>query len=154
MNLSTSVPLGRRIDHILLDQSAMAWAHRLLGFVGGCTLALTTIATGHMRLSLSWIAQRGFPSRAALLVFVGAFPLLISYFENRNRVDDNVPRTIAFIMAVTLVALAVDGGVVYLEVGGEASWKIGALYAMQSVLYVALGTLMLPKNPEEGSLFT
>ena len=80
------------------------------------------------------------------MFFVGALPLVISYFENRNRVDDNVPRTISFLTAVTLVAIAVDGGVVYLEVAGKFLWQIGGLYAAQSVMYVALGLIMLQRR--------
>jgi hypothetical protein len=147
MNNSTSARLGRRVDHILLDQSAMAWTHRVLGFVAGCTLTFAMIATGHMKVHLSWVAQRAFSARAALVFFVGALPLVVSYFENRNRVDDNVPRTIGFLWTVALVSVVADV-IVVLSIA-EGLWKIGALYAAQAVLYVALGALMLPKDPRD-----
>ena len=82
------------------------------------------------------------------MCFIGALPLLISYFENRNRVDDNVPKTTAFLVVITLIAVAVDGGVLWLESAHDDFWKVGALYAAQSAIYVGIGSLMLPGDSD------
>ena len=144
-----SVPLGRRIDHILVDQSLMAWTHRVLGVIAGCVLVFSMTATSQLQVHrLTGWSLRAFGGRAAFMCFIGALPLLISYFENRNRVDDNVPKTTAFLVVITLIAVAVDGGVLWLESAHDDFWKVGALYAAQSAIYVCIGSLMLPGDSD------
>jgi hypothetical protein len=144
MGVQKSSRLGRRVDHVLVDQSVFAWTHRILGIVSGLTLVFAMIASGDLVLHrLTWLSTHAFSYRAAFMFGVGALPLAISYFENRNRVDDSVPRTAIFLMLVGLVSFGVDGLVVYLVDGSQSIQKVLLLFAAQAALYLGLGARVL-----------
>jgi hypothetical protein len=144
MSVQKSSRLGRRVDHVLVDQSVFAWTHRVLGIVAGLSLVFAMIASGDLVLHrISWISQRAFSYRAAFMFGVGALPLGISYFENRNRIDDSVRRTSIFLVSVGLVSIGVDGLAVYLVDWSHSVQKALLLYSAQAALYLGLGAWVL-----------
>jgi hypothetical protein len=136
--------LGRRVDHILIDQSIFAWTHRVLGIIGGFSLGFVMLYAGRLRLHMiTPYATSRLGRMAALMFGLAALPFVISYFENRNRVDDSVPRMVLFLVLIALVAIGVDALVMYLELAGRSLPQVSLLYAAQATVYVCLGRLFL-----------
>jgi hypothetical protein len=76
--------LGRRMNHLLVDQSIFAWTHRILGMVAGSICAFSWIAT-HPYVTphgmVLWIA-RYFRLIVPAVFFAAALPFVISYAAN------------------------------------------------------------------------
>jgi hypothetical protein len=135
--------LGRRTDHVFLDQSPFAWTHRILAYLSGGTFAMAMIANRHLPF-YSGRGQRGFALFSVVLFFVGASPFLFSYFENRARAPDGAPRLKLFCLLLSATSVAIDCAVVYLLGEGESGWEAVAVYSAQAAGYVALGALIFP----------
>ena len=144
-DLAVAQRLGRRMNHLLVDQSLFAWTHRILGLIAGSTCVLAMIATTKVLHRSGF--TRGFGgSIVAVIFFFAALPFVVSYSTNFDLVDDRMPRTIWFAVCLVGVAVLVDFGTVVLCIGSYSRWWLFAIYFSQAFVYVQLGELMLGRN--------
>ena len=144
-DLAIAQRLGRRMNHLLVDQSLFAWTHRILGLVAGSTCVLAMIATAEFLHGNGF--SRGFGgSIVALIFFIAASPFVVSYAVNFDLVDDSVSQTIWFAICLVGLSVLVDCGTVAICVGHSSPWWLPAMYFGQAFVYVQLGELMLGRN--------
>ena len=134
--------LGRRMNHLLVDQSVFAWAHRILGFIGGSTLVISVVAKSQF---LHWTEfSSGFGGSIVAVIFLpAAVPFVISYLANFDWVSERIGRMAIFLALLSAVALIVDAITVAIFVNA-ASWLwLFALYLGQASAYSVLGPHVL-----------
>jgi hypothetical protein len=108
-DLAVAQRLGRRMNHLLVDQSLFAWTHRILGFIAGSTCVITAIATTKFLHGSGF--TRGFGgSIVAVIFFSAASPFVVSYSSNFDLVDDKLSQTIGFAVCLVGISVLVDLG--------------------------------------------
>jgi hypothetical protein len=144
-DLAVAQRLGRRMNHLLVDQSLFAWTHRILGFIAGSTCVLATIATTQFFHGSGF--TRGFGGGiVAGIFFAAASPFVVSYSTNFDRVDDSLSQTVWFAVCLVGLSVLVDIGTVELCLSEYSGWWLLAIYFCQASAYVLLGELMLGRN--------
>ena len=144
-DLAVAQRLGRRMNHLLVDQSLFAWTHRILGFVAGSTCVLAMIAT------TKFLQGRGFTrgyggSLVAIIFFFAASPFVVSYSTNFDLVDDRISQTAWIAVCLVGVSVLVNIGTVMLCFSDNSRWWLFAIYFGQAFVYVQLGELTLGRN--------
>src|SRR5882672_8111996 len=106
--------LGRRMDHLLVDRSLFAWTHRVLGVMSGCTCVVAAIVTHRLLFhrSLALWFTRGAGSAAALVFFLAALPLVVSYSSSIELVNEKFTRTDLFALGLVGTSILSDAAVV------------------------------------------
>jgi hypothetical protein len=144
-DLAVARRLGRRMNHLLVDQGLFAWTHRILGFVAGSTCVIVAIATTKFLHGSGF--TRGFGGGlVAVIFFSAASPFAVSYSTNFDLVDDKLSQTIGFAVCLVGISVLVDLGTVVLFLSVYSRWWLLAIYLGQAVAYVQLGELMLGRN--------
>ena len=143
-DLAIAQRLGRRMDHLLVDQSLFAWTHRILGFIAGSNCVLSIIAT-------SKFLPRGFSrgyggGLVAIIFFAAAYPFVASYSSNFDLVGEKLSETVWFAVCLAGISVIVDIGTVILCVDHYSRWWLLAAYLGQASVYVWLGDLMLDRG--------
>jgi hypothetical protein len=144
-DLAVAQRLGRRMNHLLVDQSLFAWTHRILGFIAGSTCVIAALATTKFLHGSGF--TRGFAGGiVAVIFFSAAAPFAVSYSTNFDLVDDKLSRTIGFAVCLVGLSVLVDFGTVALFLSDYSRWWLLAIYFGQATGYVQLGELMLGRN--------
>jgi|SRR5258706_3332308 len=144
-DLAVARRLGRRMNHLLVDQSLFAWTHRILGLIAGSTCVITAIATTKFLHGSGF--TKGFGgSLVAVIFFSAASPFAVSYSTNFDLVDDKLSQTIGFAVCLVGISVLVDLGTVVLFLSVYSRWWLLAIYLGQAAAYVQLGELMLGRN--------
>ena len=146
-DLAVAQRLGRRMNHLLVDQSLFAWTHRILGVIAGSTCVLAMMAT------TKFLQGRGFTrgyggSIVAIIFLFAASPFVVSYSTNFDLIDDRISRTIWFAICLVGVSVLVDIGAVMLCISDTSRWWLLAMYFGQAIAYVWLGELTLRRNDQ------
>ena len=152
--LPSPLTLGRRMDKLLVDRSLFAWSHRALGFVSGCTCVLTAISSRrllfHHGVAL-WFS-RGAGSASALVFFVAALPLVISYQSNIELIDDKFTRTALFAFELVGTSLLADGLAVYILRNNYSALLLGAIYFTETIIFLGMGHFTLGHHTDDDTL--
>jgi hypothetical protein len=144
-DLALARRLGRRMNHLLVDQSIFAWTHRILGILSGTFCGFAWIATHSFRTPHGvavWLG-RGFPSLTAAIFLVGAFPYVISYSANFHWVNQSAIRTGVF--TTLLFGVGVVAGIFYLAISRNhvSSLLLIPVSLAQATAYIFLGERVL-----------
>jgi hypothetical protein len=92
--------------------------------------------------------MRGAGSAAALVFFLAALPLVVSYSSNIELVDEKLTRTALFAFGLVGTSILADAGVVLILRGDYSVLVLGALYCGQAIAYVGWGHLTLGRDPD------
>jgi hypothetical protein len=150
-DLTSSQRLGRRMNHILVDRSLFAWLHRIVGALAGCACVFSAIVTESVvaRYWRTGTWRRGFSAECAILFAIAAFPFVVSYLFNVDRVSGSIRRTALFALALALSSIAVDAYTLVAFRGGVSLPLLAILYIGQSAAYVLIGRLVLGDGLQE-----
>jgi hypothetical protein len=150
-DLTSSQRLGRRMNHLLVDRSLFAWLHRIVGASAGCACVFSAIVTDSIvaRYWRTGTWRRGFSVECAVLFAFAAFPFVISYVFNVDRLSGSIRRTVSFALALALSSIAVDAYTLVVFRGGVSLPPLGILYIGQSLAYVLIGRFMLGDGHHE-----
>ena len=90
----------------------------------------------------------GAGSAAALVFFLAALPLVVSYSSNIELVDEKLTRTALFAFGLVGTSILADAGVVLILRGDYSVLVLGALYCGPASAYVGWGHLTLGRDPD------
>jgi hypothetical protein len=147
-DLTLALRLGRRMNHLLVDQSIFAWTHRVLGVMAGTACSFSWIAIHPYRTpfgTVPWIA-RLFTLITTVVFFGAALPFVVSYAANFHWVSQNTVRTALFVIAVVVIGVIADGiTIAIFRCDASAFWLI-LVYLNQASAYVFIGKRILNNN--------
>lgn len=140
-DLALALRLGRRMNHLLVDQSIFAWTHRIFGIVSGMFCGFAWIWTYSFKTphgAAIWLG-RGFPSLSAAIFLVGAIPFAISYSANFHWVNQSAGRTALF--TTLLLGIGIIAGIFDLAIlrNHLSSFLLMPVSLAQATAYIFLG---------------
>ena len=144
-DLTLARRLGRRMNHVLIDQSVFAWTHRILGIVAGSICAFSWIATHPYTTphgTVFWIA-RYFRLIVAAVFFAAALPFVISYTANFHWVSQNSVRTVIFVAIVVAIGAVADGITVAIFRSEASAFWLILVFLNQASAYIFVGQMIL-----------
>jgi hypothetical protein len=150
-DLTPSQRLGRRVNYILVDRSVFAWLHRIVGALAGCACVFSAIVTESV-IARYWRTgtwRLGFSAECAVLFAIAAFPFVVSYLFNVDRVSGSIRRTVLFALILSLSSFAIDACTLAVFRNGVSPPLLVILYIGQSVAYVFIGRLALGDRLQE-----
>jgi hypothetical protein len=147
-DLTLALRLGRRMNHLLVDQSIFAWTHRVLGVMAGSVCSFSWIATHSYKTlygTVPWFG-RLFSLATAAVFFGAAFPFVLSYAANFHWVSQNTVRTMLFVIAVVAISVIADGITIAIFSSEASAFWLIIVYVNQASAYVFVGRQILNDN--------
>src|SRR5258707_12455929 len=125
-DLAVARRLGRRMNHLLVDQSLFAWTHRILGLIAGSTCVITAIGTTKFLHGSGF--TKGFGgSLVAVIFFSAASQFAVSSSTNFDLVDDKFSQTIGFAVCPAGISVLVALVTVVLFLTSYPRWPLLAI---------------------------
>ena len=144
-DLTLARRLGRRMNHVLIDQSIFAWTHRILGIMAGSICAFSWIATHPYIIphgTVLWI-ERYFRLIVAAVFFAAAVPFVISYTANFHWVSQNSVRTVLFVTIVVAIGVIADGVTIAIFRSEASAFWLILVFLNQASAYIFVGQQIL-----------